>query len=208
MPLLALAVALVCGAITLFPASAQARVRECARGGATLVAASETVRIVRVAQRRDTLETQRDKLLGCRTTNGRRFRLGMEIDQPDDFFQRWSFQIVDDRYIGAVLDESGAASDFRSAAVWDSRTRRRLHTTSGCKSEPGAHEVVFLPDGGMAYSCDALYLADSDGRRQLEPGPSLARNLAVSIGLLEYRLYWTVTQPDGSQERSLLVRYR
>ena len=208
MPLLAVAVAVISSVIASFPAPADGRNRNCLRGGATQVAASETVRVVRVSQRRDKFETKRDRLLGCRTSNGRRFLLRVEVDQPDDFFQSSSFQIIEDRFIGAIFDETGAISEYRSAAVWDSRSRRRLRTSSGCASNPGVHEVAFLPLGGLAYSCDALYLANAGGQRQLEPATSIAHDLAAAVTTFTYRLYWSVDGPGGRQERSILVRYR
>ena len=205
---LALAIALVCGVIALIPASADARVRDCLRGGAKLVAASETVRVVRVARRPRGLETRHDRLLGCRTTNGRRFLLRDEIDQADDYFQHSSFSFVDDHYIGGILDEYGAQSDFRWAVVWDSRTRTKLHTSDGCTSNPGVHEAVFLPRGDLAYSCDALYLATAREQRQLEPPGSFAHDLAAAVLTFTYRLYWFVDGPGPPREKSLLVRHR
>src|SRR4051812_19319906 len=112
-------------AMGLFPASADARTPQCTRG-AQLVAASGSVRIVRVKLQADAGERY-EKLLGCRTSNGRRFTLLYEAEIPDELYMSTEFTIVGGRYIGAISRFSGAVRDGASAMVWDARKRRLIH---------------------------------------------------------------------------------
>jgi hypothetical protein len=194
-------------ALTLGPASADARARKCTRG-ATLVAASGTVRIVRVKLQADPGERY-EKLLGCRTTNGRRFTLLYEAEVPDELYTETSFTVVGDRYIGAIARFTGAVREGASAMVWDTRTRRLIHSSRGtCRpssSTYGIFEAVFLLGGGMAYRCDqaGLFLADADGNHLLESADVNPADLAAS----GRRLYWTVSGYNGEpiEVRSLVL---
>ena len=195
-------------AMALLPASADARGRKCTRGGAKLVAASGTVRIVRVKLQAEPGQRY-EKLLGCRTTNGRRFTLLYESEIPDELYTGTSFTVVGDRYIGAISRFSGAVRDGASAMVWDARTRRLIHTShSNCRPSSdsyGIFEAVFLPGGAMAYRCDqaGLFLADAKGDHRHEPGEANPSDLAAS----DRRLFWTVSGHNGEpiQLRSLVL---
>ena len=186
-------------AMALSPASADARTPKCTRG-AKLVAASATVRIVRVKLQAGAGERY-EKLLGCRTSNGRRFTLLYESEVPDELYTSTEFTIVGDRYIGATSRFSGAVRDGASAMVWDARKRRLIHTShSNCRPSSGSlgiYDAVFLPRGAMAYRCAAegLFLADANGDQRLESAEANPGDLAAS----DTRLYWTVSGPDGDQ---------
>ena len=192
-PLAAIGCLAVTVALTLGPTSADARGPKCTRG-ATLVAASGSVRVVRVKLKADPGERY-EKLLGCRTTNGRRFTLDYEVEIPDELYTQTSFTVIEGRYIGAISRFSGAVRDGASATVWDTRTRRQIHTSrSTCRpssSSYGIFEAVFLPRGAMAYRCDeaGLFLADAEGTHLLESADVNPADLAASGG----RLYWTVS---------------
>ena len=176
------------------------------------MAASGSVRIVRVKLAADAGERY-EKLLGCRTTNGRRFTLLYEAEVPDALYMSTEFTIVGGRYIGVRSRFNGVNIDGTSAMVWDSRKRRLLHSSDNtCEPDAGpvmsvgVHEAVFLPRGALAYRCESgLYLADANGLRQLEPREANARYLGVSAARYHTRLYWIVDTPYGEQHRSLVL---
>lgn len=57
---------------------------------------------------------------------------------------------------------------------------------------------MFFKNGGIAYACGQLRVADGKGDRQLEP--SGVTQLAVSVGA---RLYWTVNGTVKSLDLSV-----
>jgi hypothetical protein len=174
-------------ALLVFAAPAQAA-PSCTRDGAKLLAASSGVRVVSLKGRRGKTETRHDRILGCRTSTGRRFTMFEAVDHGDDEIRRDTFTLVQGRYVGVFTDFEGGTGDSFTAAVYDVFKRKRLHTTSACDSdEDGVDEAVFFSNGGMAYSCGQLRVADGKGDRQIDPAG--VTQLAVSAGS---RLYWTV----------------
>jgi hypothetical protein len=96
-----------------------------------------------------------------------------------------------------VREFEGGVSVSRTAAVWDTVKRTRLHESTVCDETDqgdfsGVDDAAFLPRGGLAYSCGQLRIADAKGDRPLEPAG--VRNLAVSTRMNGFgpRLYWTV----------------
>ena len=93
-----------------------------------------------------------------------------------------------------------------TAAVFDARTAKRLHSSSPrCDADDddfrGPDDVVFLPKGGMAFTCGPLWLFRTAGQKtatQLEPAAAGARSLGLAYGSDSFidRLYWTLG--DGS----------
>lgn len=162
----------------------------CTRGGAKLLAASGSVRIVSLKARRGRTETRHDRVLGCRISTGRRFTMFEAVDHGDDEIRRDTFTIVGGRYAGVFTDFEGGTGDSFTAATYDVVKRRRLHTTSACDAdEDGVDEAVFLRNGAMAYACGQLRVADGKGDRQIEAAG--VTQLAVSAGS---RVYWTVNE--------------
>jgi hypothetical protein len=175
-------------ALLVFAAPAQAA-PSCTRDGAKLLAASGSVRVVSLKGKRGKTETRHDRILGCRTSTGRRFTMFEAVDHGLDEIRRDTFTIVQGRYVGVFTDFEGGTGDSFTASVYDVAKRKRLHTTSACDAtEDGVGEVVFFKNGGMAYSCGQLRVADGKGDRQLEPEGTDVTQLAVASG---GRLYWT-----------------
>jgi hypothetical protein len=197
-------VAMACAAA---PASAAP---SCSRGGAKLLAASAKVRVVSLANKPKNQETRRDRVLGCRIATGRRFEMFFARDFGLDLIERDHFEIVQDRYIGVIRDFEGGASESRSAATYDTFTRKKLRTSAGCDNVDagdfgGVEDAAFLPRGGLAYSCGRLRISDAQGDRELEPPGTEVRNLAVSFNTFGFnsRLYWVVVAANVVTPKSL-----
>lgn len=201
---------LTCLAALLAAAPAHAAAKSCMRDGATLLAASGPVRVVSVKERPRNSETRRDRVYGCRSTDGRRFTMFESRDFGLDLIQRDGFTIVSGRYVGVISLFEGGVSESRSAAVYDTRTRRRIHASTACDSVDsgdfsGVEDAVFFDGGGIAYACGRLRIADGKGDRELEPAGTLVRHLAVALNTQGFipRLYWTVANPGAETLKSL-----
>jgi len=114
-------------------------------------------------------------------------------------------EIVDGRYVGVVLTGEGGVSIGVTASVFDARRAQRLHRSTACDADDddfrGPDDVAFLPRGGMAFACGALYLfrtAATKTAQQLEPAGAGARSLGLAANSDSFvdRLYWTLG--DGS----------
>jgi hypothetical protein len=88
-------------------------------------------------------------------------------------------------------------AEHDEARVYDARTGRRLHDTNACgdldEDFSGVQEVVFLPHGGMAFSCERLLLyrrGSSQRPIELEPPGTFVGYLAASSSLGSFVLYW------------------
>jgi hypothetical protein len=189
---------LICLAALLVAAPAHAATKSCTRDGGKLLAASGSVRVVSVKERPRNSETRRDRVYGCRTTDGRRFTMLESRDFGLDLIQRDAFAIVSGRYVGVISDFEGGVSESRSAAVYDTATRRRIHDSSACDANDGPdfsgiEDAVFFKGGGMAYACNRLRIADGKGDRELEPAGTVVTHLAVASNTRGFgpRLYWT-----------------
>jgi hypothetical protein len=188
-------------ALLLFAAPAEAA-PTCTRDGAKLLAASGSVRVVSLKGKRGKTETRHDRILGCRTSTGRRFTMIESVDHGEDSIQHDTFTIYGNRYVGVDTTIEGGASLDRRAATYDTSVRERLHTTQPCDAFDrgdvgGIIDVVFFKNGAMAYACGQLRLADGRGDRQLEPAGTTVGRLAVSGTNMDFgpRLYWTA---DGT----------
>lgn len=188
-------------ACALFAPVAEARSKSCTRGGATLEAADGNVRIVRRELKLRMQETRREAVMACWAPTGRRRTVIVEQDVGLDLITRTDLEIVDGRYVGVVADFEGGVSESVSAAVWDARTRKRLHTAKACDDNEadfgGPEDVVFLPRGGMAFACGRLLLfrrGSTKTAQQLEPPEADVRQLGLSLRARGFgpRLYWTL----------------
>jgi hypothetical protein len=184
--------------LLLFAAPAAQAAPSCTRDGAKLLAASGSVRVVSVKDQRGKTETRHDRVLGCRTSNGRRFTMFESVDHGEDSIQHDTLTIYGNRYVGVDTTIEGGASLDRRAATYDTNARKRLHTTQSCDAFDrgdvgGIVDVVFFKNGAMAYACDQLRIADGKGDRQLEPQGTTVGRLAVSGTNMDFgpRLYWT-----------------
>ena len=187
----------------LLASAAEAKTPSCTRGGAKLEAADGKVRVVRKKLELTKQRTRREALMACWTSSGKRKTIVLEEDLGDDLVTHSALEIVDERYVGIVTDFVGGVSDSRSAAVWDAKTRRRLHASKACDVDQGdfsgVDDVAFLPRGGMAMSCRKLLLFRTGATKtpeQLEAGG--VRSLAVTrhSHFFIARLYWTLE--DGA----------
>src|SRR5512133_1644028 len=183
--LIAVGAATGLAALALSAAAAQAA-PSCSRGGGKVVAASAKVRVISIANKPHNQESRRDHILGCRVFSGKRFEL---------FFAR---------------DFGGGVSESRTAATYDTFTRKKLRDSGPCDSVDtgdfsGVEDAAFLPRGGLAYACGRLRISDSKGDRELEPPGTDVRNLAVSFNTRGFnsRLYWVVVTGNVAQEKSL-----
>jgi hypothetical protein len=127
-----------------------------------------------------------------------------------DLIQRDDFAILSGRYVGVISDFEGGVSESRSAAVYDTKTRRRIHASTGCDSVDsgdfsGVEDAAFSDGGGMAYACGRLRIADGKGDRELEPAGTVVMHLAVASNTQGFgpRLYWTVGNPGAETLKSL-----
>jgi len=194
--------AALAAALLIPAATADAKPPSCTRGGATLEAASGKVRVVRrELKTQSRQETRREGLSACWAPTGKRFRIATEQDFGDDLRSRTRVEIVAGRYVGVVLTGEGGVSIGVTASVFDARRAKRLHRSTACDADDddfrGPDDVVFLPRGGMAFACGALYLfrtASTATPQQLEPVTARARSLALSSHSDSYidRLYWTL----------------
>jgi hypothetical protein len=188
-------------------AAADAKAPSCTRGGATLEEAGGNVRVVRrELKTQSAQETRREGLSACWAPTGKRFRIATERDFGDDLISRTRVEIVDERYVGVVLTGEGGVSIGVNASVFDARKAKRLHSSSPrCDADDddfrGPDDVVFLPKGGMAFTCGPLWFFRNGAQKtatQLEPESAGARSLglaAVSDAFIDV-LYWT--RGDGT----------
>jgi len=198
--------AALAAALLIPAATADAKPPSCTRGGATLEAASGKVRVVRrELKTQSRQETRREGLSACWAPTGKRFRIATEQDFGDDLRSRTHVEIVDGRYVGVVLTGEGGVSIGVTASVFDARKAQRLHRSTLCDADDddfrGPDDVAFLPRGGMAFACGALYLfrtAATKTAQQLEPAGAGARSLGLAANSDSFvdRLYWTLG--DGS----------
>jgi hypothetical protein len=167
-------------------APAHAATPSCQREGATLLAASGKVRVVSVKEKPQNAETRRDRLYGCWTTTGRRFTLFVARDFGLDSIERDHFEIIDGRYIGALRDFEGGASESRIAASFDAQKHKAVFNTKPCDEVSagdfsGVDDAVFFRNGGIAYTCfKQARIVDGKGDRELEPAGTVVTSLAVS----------------------------
>jgi hypothetical protein len=207
--LIAVASATGVAALALGAATAQAA-PNCSRGGGKVVAASAKVRVISIANKPHGQESRRDHILGCRVATGKRFELFFARDFGLDLIERDDYEIVQERYIGVIRDFEGGVSESRTAATYDTFTRKKLRTSEPCDSVDtgdfsGVEDAAFLPRGGLAYACGRLRISDSRGDRELEPPGTDVRNLAVSFNTRGFnsRLYWIVVAGAVTTAKSL-----
>jgi hypothetical protein len=197
-------------AVLALSASAAEAAPNCSRGGGKVVAASAKVRVIAIPNKPKNQESRRDHILGCRVATGKRFELFFARDFGLDLIERDDYEIVDERYIGVIRDFEGGVSESRTAATYDTFTRKKLRNSGPCDSVDtgdfsGVEDAAFLPRGGLAYACGRLRISDSKGDRELEPPGTEVRNLAVSFNTRGFnsRLYWVVVTGNVAQEKSL-----
>jgi hypothetical protein len=190
--------------------SAHAAAPSCQRDGATLLAASAGLRVVSIAEKHGRGETRHDHIYGCLTSNGKRFTLFNSVDHGLDEIQRDTYTLIQGRYVGVATEFEGGVSESFTAASYDVKGRKKLHDADACDSfddgvVSGVREVVFFKNGGMAYSCGQLRIADGHGDRALEPAGTDVSELAVAGGGFDsgQRLYWTVTAASVETLKSL-----
>jgi hypothetical protein len=182
----------------------------CSRGGGKVVAASAKVRVIAIPNKPKNQESRRDHILGCRVATGKRFELFFARDFGLDLIERDDYEIVEERYIGVIRDFEGGVSESRTAATYDTFTRKKLRNSGPCDSVDtgdfsGVEDAAFLPRGGLAYACGRLRISDSKGDRELEPPGTDVRNLAVSFNTRGFnsRLYWVVVAGATTTAKSL-----
>jgi hypothetical protein len=206
---LCLTAASALAALALSASAAQAA-PNCSRGGGKVVAASAKVRVIAIANKPKNQESRRDHILGCRVATGKRFELFFARDFGLDLIERDDYEIVEERYIGVIRDFEGGVSESRTAATYDTFTRKKLRNSGPCDSVDtgdfsGVEDAAFLPRGGLAYACGRLRISDSKGDRELEPPGTDVRNLAVSFNTRGFnsRLYWVVVAGNVTTAKSL-----
>ena len=184
-------------------AAADAKAPSCTRDGFSLEQASGKVRIVTKDLKTNGVnETRREAVSACWTSTGKRFRIATERDFGDDLLSSTRVVIVDERYVGVVLTGEGGVSIGVTASVFDARKAKRLHSSSPrCDADDddfrGPDDAVFLPKGGMAFTCGPLWLFKNASQKtatELEPDGAGARSLglaAVSDAFIDV-LYWTL----------------
>jgi hypothetical protein len=197
-------------AALLLSATASAAAPSCSRGGGKVVAASAKVRVISIANKPHGQESRRDRILGCRVFSGKRFELFFARDFGLDLIEHDQYEIVDERYIGVLRDFEGGVSESRTAATYDTFTRKKLRTSQPCDEVDtgdfsGVEDAAFLPRGGLAYACGRLRISDAKGDRELEPPGTDVRNLAVSFNTRGFnsRLYWVVVAGAVTTSKSL-----
>ena len=191
-------------------APAQAAVPSCTRDGAKLLSADGRVRVVSVKEKAQNSETRRERVYGCWTTTGRRFTLFQSRDFGLDSIERDHFEILEGRYIGAIRDFEGGASESRVAASFDAQKHVAVHDTKPCDEVSagdfsGVEDVAFFHGGGIAYTCwQQSRIVDGNGDRVLEPAGTRVTQLAVSKNAQSFgeRLYYTV---DDTTLKSLAL---
>src|SRR4051794_14192544 len=145
-------------ALTLLLApAAEAKAKSCTRDGATLEAAAGKVRVVSRKLKLRMNETRREALLVCWTSTGDRKRMLIEQDVGEDLITRVRIVINDERYVGLDVEFEGGASESTTAAVWDAKKQKKLHTSKRCDQVDqgdfsGPEDAEFLPKGGLAFS--------------------------------------------------------
>ena len=201
-----LPVAALLAALLIPAGAADAKAPSCTRGGATLEQADGKVRIVRREFKTSGQETRREGVSACWAPTGKRFRIATERDFGDDLRTRTRIEIVDERYVGVVETGEGGVSIGVVASIFDARKAKRLHSSSPrCDADNddfrGPDDAVFLPNGGMAFTCGPLWFFKTGAQKkatQLEPATAGARSLGLAYGSDSFidRFYWTLG--DGS----------
>jgi hypothetical protein len=201
-PLVSALAAVVAQTAAATPAHAAAR--SCTRGGATTIAVDGAESVVAVkATPVDGYLT--DKLYACSASTGKRVYLFSSTLRDGDRTERDTFTFIDDRHIGVTVSIAFGIGSTYAAAVYDPKSGKRTQTTGPCNryalsdTDSGPDEVVFLPGGGIAYTCGRLRIADGHGDRELEPAGSDVSHLAYGNG----RLYWTLRTGDQQTIKSL-----
>jgi hypothetical protein len=186
------------------PAAQAATPKSCTRDGAKLEAAAGKVRVVSRKLKLRMNETRRQALLACWTSTGKRKQMLVEQDVGEDLITRVDIHIVDARYVGLDVEFEGGASESTTAAVWDAKTRKRLHTSKRCDQLDqidfsGPEDVEFLPHGGLAFSCGPLWLfkrAKTAAPTQLETANVRQIGSSTHAFGQSNLLYWTLD--DGT----------
>jgi hypothetical protein len=185
------------------PGVTTARRSRCLRRGETLVQRAGHVRILHRGLPLRPYTTRRYALLSCWAPTGRRTRIAMVEEFYLDLIVEERVEVMSGRYVGAELRTFAGPSEHVDAIVVDARRSRRVHDASTCRHPPsirweGPTMVAFLPHGGLAYTCDGLFVyprAGSTRLQQIEPAGSHPSQLAVSPAsdqeLHTARLYWT-----------------
>ena len=192
-------IAVLTSVVALLAVAAPAQAaKSCQREGGKLLAANGSARVVSVAERPQGRETRRDRIYGCWTSTGRRFTLFVERDFGDDLISRREIEIVDGRFIGVIRNFEGGVSLSRSAATWDAQRHRAVQDSEPCNNVSsgdfvGVEDAAFFRNGGLAYSCGRLRIADARGDRELEPAGTRVSHLGVAANMEGFgeRLYWT-----------------
>jgi len=118
-------------ALLLPAAAADAKAPSCTRDGFSLEQASGKVRIVtKTLKTNGVNETRREAVSACWTGTGKRFRIATERDFGDDLRSSTRVEIVDERYVGVVETGEGGVSIGVTAAIFDARKAKRLHTST------------------------------------------------------------------------------
>ena len=183
---------------------------KCTRDGAVLVARGGDVIVVGIRRKPRGQETRRDDYYACLASTGRRFRILTSRDLGDDLIERAQFTFLAGRFLGVVRSFQGGVSASQSADTFDVVKRKRVHSTRKCDGvgsgdASGAQEIAFLPRGGLAYTCNRLWIADAKGERQLEADGTDVRQVAVSDGPFAEKLYWTVFAGETETVKSLTL---
>jgi hypothetical protein len=198
---LVLAVASALVAVVATGASAKRNRPSCYRGGAILVQAESTTRIVhfkhKPGRRGD------DALLACWEPTGRRHKIVPEV------FVGTQLEVVEGRWVGGLVTRdtakaNGGATLSTTAFVYDAELQKTVHRSTACNDSPhrvggdafvGVDSVAFLPYGGMAFACDRLLLfrdRTAYAPEELEPPGTPILSVAFSRYHRVARLFWTI----------------
>jgi uncharacterized protein YkwD len=187
-------------------AAARAAPKSCTRGGATTVASEARESVVAVkAKPVDGYPTA--KLYACAASTGKRVYLFSSTLPNDERHEDDAFTFIDGRHLGVTVSIGMGIGGTYKGAVYDLKTGRPTHTTRPCDdyslsdTDSGPDAIVFLPGGGIAYTCGRLRIADAKGDRDVEPAGSEVSHLAYGNG----RLYWTLTVGGQETVKSLDV---
>jgi len=129
--------------------------------------------------------------------------IGWEADEPYSGGDSLEIHVVDRRYVGVRASHVDPVVWLDSVKLYDVRRGRLLHRSTICREGRRVWDAVFLPGGGVAYSCDTpqggLYLlrGPAQALETLEADAYVEELATEADAAGALWLTWHVVTPSG-----------